>query len=60
MQLLLKIGQELIKIDFQIIPLLDAKNTPRTKEIEKYLEETLKFRRVENEEIVILYPYDNL
>ncbi len=39
---------------------VDAKNTPRTKEIEKYLEETLMFRRVENKEIVILYPYKDL
>tara|TARA_R110000782_G_scaffold188239_3_gene278276 strand:+ start:81 stop:419 length:339 start_codon:yes stop_codon:yes gene_type:complete len=38
----------------------DSENTPRTKEIERYLEETLMFKRVENDEIVILYPYKEL
>jgi|TARA_R110000796_G_scaffold63858_1_gene147666 hypothetical protein len=38
----------------------DTENTPRTKEIERYLEETLRFRRVENDEIVILYPFKEL
>ena len=38
----------------------DAENTPRTKEIEKYLEEILRFKRIENYEMVILYPYKEL
>lgn len=38
----------------------DSKNTPRTKEIEKHLVEHLKFKRVENSEIVVLYPYKEL
>ncbi|WP_289060349.1 hypothetical protein [uncultured Zobellia sp.] len=38
----------------------DSENTPRTKEIEKYLEESLKFNRVENSEIVVLYPYKDI
>ena len=38
----------------------DAENTPKTEEIEKYLEEILKYKRVENNEIVILYPYNEL
>jgi hypothetical protein len=39
---------------------VDSDNTPRTKEIERYLEENLKFNRVENNEITILYPYTEL
>jgi hypothetical protein len=45
---------------FQDYSFLDSKSTPTVEVIEKHLINTLGFRKIENNEVVICYPFTEI